>query len=279
VNGKRYYGITSQRPKVRWANGKGYIGEHFANSINKYGWDGFDHIIIARDLTEDEAKWLEIEMIAAHNTTNPEFGYNISLGGDIPSEETKNKISNTLKGKYCGKDANVTKPLICLTTKRLFFTAREAGRYYNINSSGVSNCCNGRYLYTGEYNNQLLVFRFIKWNHGRTFRLNDIDIRDYDKDYVSLTITSIKQKQRDKKLKSLEKIKGINHYNAKSVICITTKRMFFTAADAAKFYNIKCKSNINLCCKGKYKSAGKLSGQSLKWRYLNYKHNKTYRIA
>jgi hypothetical protein len=279
TNGKRYYGITSQKPEARWHNGKGYVGNHFVNAINKYGWDGFDHIIIARGLTEEEAKWLEIEMIAAHNTTNPEFGYNLSPGGDMVSNNTRQKISSTLKGKYCGRYANVTKPLICLTTKRIFFTTREAARYYNINSTGVSSCCTGRYLYTGEYNNQPLVFRFIKWNHNRRFRLNNVDIRNYNKDYVSLAITKIERKQEENKLKRLEKIKGLNHPSAKPVICITTKHMFFTAAEAAKFYNIKSKSNINLCCKGKYKSAGKLNGQSLKWKYLIYNHNKTYRVA
>lgn len=279
TNGKRYYGITCQKPEDRWHNGKGYTGNHFVNAINKYGWDGFDHVIVARDLTEDEAKWLEIEMIAAHNTTNPNYGYNLSPGGDMVSEDTRNKIKNTLTGKYRGKYANITKPLICLTTKRFFFTTREAGRYYNMNPSGVSNCCNGKYLFSGEYNNQPLVFRYVKWNHGKTFRLNDINIRDCDKDYVSLAITTIKQKQKAKKLESGEKIKGINHPSSKPVICITTKRMFFTAVEAAKFYNIKSKSNINLCCKGKYKSAGKFNGQSLKWKYLIHKHNKTYRVA
>ena len=83
VNGKRYYGITSQTPKQRWKNGKGYKNQHFTNSISKYGWDGFDHIIIARDLTEDEAKWLEVEMIAAHNTNDKRYGYNFRNCGRI----------------------------------------------------------------------------------------------------------------------------------------------------------------------------------------------------
>ena len=48
-NGKRYYGITKQEIEKRWRNGKGYSNnDHFTNAINYYGWDNFDHIVIAR---------------------------------------------------------------------------------------------------------------------------------------------------------------------------------------------------------------------------------------
>ena len=102
ANGKRYYGITKQEPKKRWANGKGYKGnEHFYNAINKYGWDNFEHIILFEDLTKEEAKWLEKFYIALYNTTSPKYGYNNSLGGESYncSEETKKKMSKSRKGK------------------------------------------------------------------------------------------------------------------------------------------------------------------------------------
>ena len=48
---KRYIGITSTKIEERWRNGKGYKhNKHFTNAINKYGWDNFEHIIIAKDL-------------------------------------------------------------------------------------------------------------------------------------------------------------------------------------------------------------------------------------
>ena len=38
-SGKIYVGITSQRVKVRWQNGRGYIHcKVFYRSILKYGW-------------------------------------------------------------------------------------------------------------------------------------------------------------------------------------------------------------------------------------------------
>ena len=45
---KYYVGITSQKPKDRWHGGSGYKkNDHFYRVIKKYGWDNFQHVIIA----------------------------------------------------------------------------------------------------------------------------------------------------------------------------------------------------------------------------------------
>lgn len=124
-NGKKYIGITSQKPEYRWNNGKGYIGnKYFTRAIEKYGWDNFEHIIIARGLDEETAKWLEIELIREWDSANRGKGYNISLGGESTNglcgenhhcfgrcgelhpfygkhhtEESKDKISKALSGE------------------------------------------------------------------------------------------------------------------------------------------------------------------------------------
>lgn len=83
-NNKIYIGITSQKNvNSRWKRGKGYIHNiHFTNAINKYGWNNFKHEIIAKNLTEKEAKKLEVELIAKFNSMNPKYGYNMTAGGD-----------------------------------------------------------------------------------------------------------------------------------------------------------------------------------------------------
>lgn len=105
---KRYIGITNRKPNERWRNGNGYKhNKHFTNAINKYGWDNFEHIIIAKRLDKETACWLEIELIKIWDATNPNKGYNISLGGGGTykrSEETKRKLSEQRKGKGIGKD-------------------------------------------------------------------------------------------------------------------------------------------------------------------------------
>ena len=106
VNGKRYYGITCQKVNRRWRNGKRYsYNQHFWNAINKYGWDNFEHIVIARGLTKDEAKWVKIELIREWDTTNPEYGYNVGYKSKIVSKEARKKISESSKGKSRSEEA------------------------------------------------------------------------------------------------------------------------------------------------------------------------------
>lgn len=104
---KVYIGITSKdNPNDRWKNGKGYTNErqpHFRRAIDLYGWENFKHDILFDNLTEEEAKQKEIEMIALYDATNKEKGYNLSKGGDAffkgreHSQQTKEKISKTMK--------------------------------------------------------------------------------------------------------------------------------------------------------------------------------------
>ncbi len=110
INNKRYVGVTCRDPKTRWANGHGYrrpstqgtAYSHFYNAIEKYGWENFDHRIVAEGLTKDEAAAMEKELIARYDTRNPEKGYNITHGGDGSSgayhdEKTKQKLSELAK--------------------------------------------------------------------------------------------------------------------------------------------------------------------------------------
>ena len=98
-NGKRYYGTTKkEKVEERWRNGRGYYNnEYFTKAINKYGWDNFEHIVIAKGLTKDEAKWVKMELIREWDTINPEYGYNESRKKPL-SEETKQKMSESHKG-------------------------------------------------------------------------------------------------------------------------------------------------------------------------------------
>lgn len=103
-NGKKYIGITSRVPEKRWENGHGYIGQPFYKAIKKYGWDNFEHKILCVCESEEEAKEKEIFFIKKFDTTNSNKGYNATLGGESANglkhtEETKKKISNSMKGR------------------------------------------------------------------------------------------------------------------------------------------------------------------------------------
>lgn len=107
-DGRRYIGITSNAPKKRWDNGRGYRSNQlFYNYINKYGWDSLKHIIIEKNLTEIDAKQLEIELIKKYNTQNKKYGFNLTAGGDSgysPCEETRKKMSIARKKRIISEE-------------------------------------------------------------------------------------------------------------------------------------------------------------------------------
>lgn len=106
ANGKRYFGVTGMKPERRWSSGYNYSScPVFDAAIKKYGWDGFEHVIIADNLDEATAHEMEREHIARYRTTDPEHGYNQSSGGRggrsgiKHTEEWKRKTSERLKGR------------------------------------------------------------------------------------------------------------------------------------------------------------------------------------
>lgn len=109
TNHKAYFGITSREPKRRWANGNGYKqNAHFYAAIQKYGWDGFNHVVLRDDLTKEEACKKEREYIAEFDTANPVSGYNNDLGGIANgkmSEATRQKLREA--HKRAGADPEV----------------------------------------------------------------------------------------------------------------------------------------------------------------------------
>lgn len=91
-------------PERRWNNGYGYKRQpYFMNAIRKYGWDNFKHEILFVGLDKEEAERKEIELIAQCRSDEKAHGYNVEHGGNASgkmSEETKRKISKSLKGRH-----------------------------------------------------------------------------------------------------------------------------------------------------------------------------------
>lgn len=101
---KVYIGITQQKPERRWQNGYGYTSQYFSRAIKKYGWENFTHEVLFTDLSKDEACQKEIELINLYKSNQPEFGYNITLGGEgctgfHHTEEAKDKNRQAHLGK------------------------------------------------------------------------------------------------------------------------------------------------------------------------------------
>lgn len=105
--GKRYVGITCLPPEQRWKyGGRGYDrNTYFWNAIKKYGWDNFQHKILATNLSKEEAELAEIKCIKHWHTQDPQKGYNICRGGGTTrgfhhSLETREKLSKQKLGKH-----------------------------------------------------------------------------------------------------------------------------------------------------------------------------------
>lgn len=270
ANGKRYYGITCKKNiNQRWGNGNGYKfwidkngkrhgNEHFWNSICKYGWDNFKHIVIARGLSEDDAKWLEIELIREFDTTNPNKGYNITKGGEggngyKHTEEQKQKISETHKGKTLseehkqkiseahkgktlseetrkklsksskGKNNGNAKQIYCVELDKYFDTIIEASEFVGCYQSAISEVLIGKYKTAGGYH----------WLYAE----------DVNKENIN-------------KVMSQEKIilKGKNHPRARQIYCVELDKYFDTITEASEFVGCS-KRNISYVLTGKQKTA------------------------
>lgn len=162
INNKVYIGQTSVSLNSRWRNGRGYqTTPHFWAAIQKYGWENFSHEILAE--TEDilEANKLEQYYIELYQATNPDFGYNIALGGKnhLHSDQEKEHISQVMKEKWQDpafkeymKQSHIgvnhnhsSKKVLCIETQEIYNSQLEAARAVGLKSSaGISRCCLGQ---------------------------------------------------------------------------------------------------------------------------------------
>lgn len=144
TNGKRYVGITSLDVNDRWRNGDGYKTQIFGRAIDKYGWDGFEHIIVKDSLTAEEANKLECRLIAEWRTQDSEYGYNVVDGGGGVrgfkfSAESKAKMSESAKHRnICYADRKKHPPISEATRQKM-----------SANNAGANNPNYGR-KHTGE---------------------------------------------------------------------------------------------------------------------------------
>ena len=114
INNKKYFGQTCQNPIYRWGHGSTYRNsKHLYRAIQKYGWENFNHFIIADKLTKEEVDSLEVKLIQAYDTIKS--GYNICQGGAgvmmgrKHSLDTKQKIRECRKNQVFSKESQKRK--------------------------------------------------------------------------------------------------------------------------------------------------------------------------
>ena len=240
--GKSYIGQTSEEnPNRRWANGSGYFAlrknkQHtlFWFAVQKYGWDNFKHEVIESDIkTLDKANDREKYWIAYYHTfvEDPEcWGYNMTAGGSGVahkcSEATKQKISNTMKGRKFTTEhkakliANIKrKPIICIETGIRYESTAEAARQTGISRENIKTAVNGKRLSAGGYH----------WA-----KVND-----------------------QEKIIALKSLNGKCKAAKRKVICTDTNEVFNSITEAAKAFGVN-QSAISNALKRKTKVKGKV---------------------
>lgn len=110
-NNKIYIGITKMNPLKRWDNGRGYsTNKHFSRAIKKYGWNNIEYEILFSDLSVNDAKTKEIELIEYYQSNNPKYGHNVTASGDtgVPlSQESIIKMKAKLTGQKRTKEQHL----------------------------------------------------------------------------------------------------------------------------------------------------------------------------
>lgn len=143
INGKVYIG-QSKNTKHRFvSNGVGYKeNPHFWSSIQKYGWDNFEHEILIKDLTKEQADIIERELIKKYDLRNPDKGYNIADGGTNPpvyygeKHHCSRKVFQyDLSGNYISEWVN----------------AQQAGQQLNIRALDINKCARKECQRAGKY--------------------------------------------------------------------------------------------------------------------------------
>ena len=107
------------------------------------------HLNKSPNMTEEELK-RRGQKIKEIREENGSYGH---------TEETKEKISNTLKGKLVGSKNGMSKAIICLNDNRIFESCRLACLFYNISPSHLCKALkqnkeiNGlKFMYLKDYN-------------------------------------------------------------------------------------------------------------------------------
>lgn len=161
--GKKYVGITGTSVSVRWRNGTAYKScRAFNAAIQKYGWENFEHEIIAENLTKEEADRLEYDLIKKWDLMNPLFGYHLREGGihGKPGRESRMLMGISQKGNQNGKNqyhSPENRKQISESLKRYYRTHRNPRLGKKIPSIQGAKNCNARSVFQMDLDGNIIA--------------------------------------------------------------------------------------------------------------------------
>lgn len=94
ATGQCYIGITEQRVMDRWTKGNNYRQQRrFGSVLRKYGWDAFDHHVLAFGDSRAALERAEVRAIRLAGGHRSRYTYNLSPGGDLVAENDRPVIA------------------------------------------------------------------------------------------------------------------------------------------------------------------------------------------
>lgn len=189
VNGHIYIGQTIRTIEERFSEHKRKKKSYISKALRHYGFENFIIEKIDNENNIEELNNKEYYWIKFCNCIHPN-GYNLCDGGGNTSnyhhtEESKQKMSNSKKGKYMGENnpffgkthsddiklllskqrkgrklteewkKNVgiasQRKVINLDTKEIFNSINNAAKKYNLKSTHISRVCRGKRIKTGGF--------------------------------------------------------------------------------------------------------------------------------
>lgn len=168
-SGKVYIGVTSSDDvNSRFgSNGRRYRKQVFGKAIQKYGWNNIEHFILETNLTREEAAQAEQHYIELYDATNPYYGYNKTIGGDLLdvdcnikrhlTEDTRKKISDNVKKLWNDPEYRAKQDARIVTeeTKRKQSLSHIGRKHSEIQKLRISQSNKGKHNFTDEQKKQI----------------------------------------------------------------------------------------------------------------------------
>jgi hypothetical protein len=193
---------------------------------NKVAKHGIRIEIVADELSKEAAKFWEIAWIKALKVSGYE-STNLTDGGDGTR----------------GLPAHNRRKVLCLETGELFSSATKAANKFNISNIAVSDVCNLKYRSVNEFH---FIYSECKIDEFNRFK----KIREIEKVCAS-------RRKKVEKNKSYDGVKdGLDNKgrsaagpmkNSRKVLCLDDGKIYQSASEAARIYNVARSAVIELC--------------------------------
>ena len=251
-SGKKYIGITSNKPERRFDHGNGYLKKKkndeycqpaIAYAILKY--PDFDndwkHEILYDKLTKTDAEHKEIQLISQYQTRDPRYGYNITPGGSVLVGKDNPTYGKNIKDFLSEEQYHQWKTNISLGVSKFYKEHPEECEKQREKT---------KKLWENEEFRKMMSNRMSGENNpnykGRAFDEGNYPMQG--KNHSEET----KQKIREARL---GKNTGIDNVTSKPIYCKELDRIFWGSTQVYNEFGISA-PHISDCCRGKRKHAG-----------------------